>query len=126
MGPAEPRERRGFRILPARSRRSRSSSSGFAMLPSRQQFPGDLGPFGLDAARGNRAARASVPIAGVGQVAFLAVKIGMHPRPIGAPVRLGGLVRGGPIAAAVMPKPKKGPGKAPGRLSPCRFPEFVD
>src|SRR5271155_4894866 len=77
---------------------------------------GDRLPFLLQRRGGHLAAGAAVPAAGVAQIAFDAVEIGMRPRPLGVALLLRTLVGLVPIALGLPPQRRRRHAQSFGRL----------
>jgi hypothetical protein len=63
----------------------------------------DAEPFRIERLSANSLACATIPIGCVTLIAFLAMKVGVHPRTLGAFVLLSGFVRSRPIVLGVPP-----------------------
>ena len=69
-----------------------------------EQFDRYLFPLGLQASAALGPAGPVIPVAGVSEIPFLAVQVGMNPRAGRVLDFLGGFVRRGPVAARVVPQ----------------------
>jgi hypothetical protein len=72
------------------------------LLP--QQYSDNAEPFRIERFSTNGLTGPTVPISGVGVIAFLAMEVGVNPRTLYAFVLLGGFVRFLPIALGVPPQ----------------------
>src|SRR4051812_32359779 len=65
---------------------------------AREKIRHDRPPFLVEWAARNRSVRGAIPVTGIGQIAFMAVQVRMHPSGIGARLVLHELVRPVPVA----------------------------
>src|SRR5438309_11944282 len=82
----------------------RTASGGDSASPLWQQRSGDALPLGVERIACDVAAGALVPVAGVSEVAFLAVKVRVDPRAARIVDVLCDGVRAVPVAARVVPE----------------------
>src|SRR6266498_4573621 len=73
-----------------------------------QQGRRDLSPLVVQGSARWSPARSTVPIGGIGRIAFLAMQIGVDPRSRLTFILLGRFMRLGPVALGVPPQARKG------------------
>jgi hypothetical protein len=81
-----------------------------------QQLSRDAEPFRIEWFSANGLTCATIPVGGIALIAFLAMKVGVHPRTIGSFVLLGRFVGLRPIAFGIPPQAGEGLCKLGGRF----------
>src|SRR6187455_842220 len=89
-----------LKVAQSRDRRVKRKRSGGVV----EEFAGEGGPLVIQGSVEGRAACLAVPVAGVAQVAFLAVQVGVDASAVRPADVIRELVRSVPVAAAVQPQ----------------------
>ena len=111
-----------IRGMPTSVEQRASSAVGFVSavnlnLLLAKQSSNDTKPLRIERLAADWLTRSTVPVCCVAVVAFLSMKVGMHPRSFDTFVLLGGFVRSLPIALAIPPQSGEGVREPRWRLS---------